>query len=196
MSRILNRRQVVDAPMVDAGHLYLDEVPEHIEQKRVQMQMQRLRVEQAKRNAEIMNRERARRADLIKMKNAQMHGAMLERSLRQKGHETAYAAKRQGQGWVRQYGLNNPLLGFVDETSEPDFEQREVYEAQEFNNHLTARNNPGFLKNKDFPMVIDAPRGDFGGILTNDKYSADFSSRIVNDVKTDFGGYVPKPRRR
>lgn len=195
MSRILNRRELANVPMVDAGHLYLGEVPENIEAKRAKLRWAQIRHAQARRNAEVQARERARIADQRAIRDAQLHGDMLARSLSKPGHDIVHAAVNQGTGWTRQYGNGNPLMGFVDETAEPDFEMRDTYPAQEFNNHLTANTNINYTRFKDYPLVMDAPRGDFGGVLTNDTNSADFSEYIVNEVKTDFG-YVPKARLR
>lgn len=123
---------------------------------------------------------------------------MLQRSLRNTGHAVHYASKHQGSGNVPRYGVKTPGLGFVDatlQTSNPDYSQHEVYEAQQFNNCLASQDMVGYSKFKDYPLVLDSPKGDFGGLLTDEKGSADFSTWIVNDDRQDFG-YVPQRRRR
>ena len=101
----------------------------------------------------------------------------------------------QGTGYVNQFGINTPLMGFADEVRDADFSVSSVIPAQEFGNRLSNKSVAAYTKFKDFPLVVDAPKGDFGGILVNEKGSADFSTWIVNDAKQDFG-YTPRRRAR
>lgn len=198
--RVLNRRQLASVPMVDAGHLYLGEVSDAVELRREKLRRKQFQEQQARRNAEVRARAARNRAENQVTANAQRHGAVLERSLRNTGRAAMMGAVHQGDGFIPQYGVKNPLLGFVDEVADADFEMQDVYPAQEFNNLLTARNNPAYLKLKDFPLVIDAPNATnsgFQGVLLTNENSADFAELIVNDSRRDFG-YVPKhsPKRR
>jgi hypothetical protein len=193
--RILNRAQLARVPMVDAGNLYLGEVSASAEVQRARIARANAQRAAQMRVANARAAAAAAAENNRRMRAAQMHGEMLERSLRQSGANIVAAAKRQGSGWVPQYGVKNPLLGFVDETVNPDYSQSEVYNAQEFNNRLTANDNRCYVKFKDYPLVLDSPKGDFGGILTSEGGSPDFSHMIVDDVQQDFG-YTPRPRRR
>lgn len=193
--RITNMRQLANVPMVDAGDLYLDRQSRAIEARRLQIQRrERDQAIQAQRaQAAAVARRKAEEAQ--RLAEAQRYEAMMKRSMRRGGHDVVAAAKLQGLGFVSTYGVKNPLLGFVDEVDEPDFETRHVYNAPQFNNHLTARVPKAYIEGKDWPLVLDAPKGDFGSVLKSESTSPDFAHLIVHDVRSDFG-YVPKPRRR
>lgn len=199
--RVLNRRQLNRIPMVDQGNVNLDRVPMGAMNNREMIASNANRAAHTARVAQARAQQSAAREDRARLLQSQMHGAMLERSLRQPGHGVAAAARKQGMGWVPQFGVKNPTLGFVGEVkagsiTTPDYSEQEVYAAQEFNNVLTARNNPQFAKFQDYPMVMDAPNGDFGGVLTNESGSADFSEYIVMDDSKDFGHTPRMPMRR
>jgi hypothetical protein len=186
--RVLNKKQLANIPMVDAGNLYLgmgapDRVRDAIQRRELsyaQKVANNRRLEAERRRIETLNGERANQA----------HADMLKRSLHNSGRKVIAAAKKQGNGFLPQYGVKNAMLGFVDEVKKADFYNDEAIPAQDFNNALTAKDFAAYTQFKDFPLVEDA-RGDFGGILTNEKGSADFSTWIVDDAKTDFG-YVPR----
>lgn len=193
--RILNKRQLANVPTVDQDNLFLGEINDmvqarrdlHASEMRAMERRQMLRLAQA----EAIRREQDRLRDL----RAAKHEEMLKRSLRNGGHDVYRAAIRQGNGYVKQFGMSQPLAGFVDAEYVPDFSASDVIPAQEFSNKLSNKSVAAYTRFKDFPLVIDAPKGDFGGILTNEKGSADFSTWIVNDAPRDFG-YAPRRRRR
>lgn len=189
--RVLNRRQLDRIPMVDAGNLYLGEIPETVEQKRSRIQKQQMQEAQKRQLMAMQASNQRRQAEYARDQMSGAYEEMLKRSLRNTGRKSVVAVKHQG----KQYGVNNALLGFVDETTEPNYSQSEVYRAPEFKNGLTAKDCKNYTRFKDWPLVIDSPRGDFGGILTSEAGSPDFSTWITDDVKQDFG-YVPRPRRR
>lgn len=185
--RITNRRQLANIPTVDQDNLFLGEVSE-AERARMEIRARerqaQARAAQVRRNqAEKIRREQDRLRDL----RAMQHEEMLKRSLRNGGHSVQRAAQMQGTGYVKQFGIQKPLAGFEPATDTPDFSASDVYNAQQFSNCLSAKDVAAYTRYKDFPLVLDAPQGDFGGILTNEKGSPDFSTWIVNDAPSDFG---------
>lgn len=194
--RIFNRKQLASIPMVDAGNLYLGADSATVEARRAKIERDNQLRARAARAAQMRAQAAAKAEEARRIRAAQAHAEMLQRSLQRNNRQVALAGRRQGSGWVPQFGLRNPTLGFVDEVRGPgpNYNQSDVVPAQDFNNHLTNHDSKRYSQFKDFPLVVDAPKGDFGGILTNEAGSADFSERIVNDVRQDFG-YVPRRRR-
>lgn len=192
--RILNRRQLAKIPMADASNLYLgefDESSRSVAQKQDRAYANR----QARAKQRAIARQKYEEAQNA-VASAE-YTAMLKRSLKQDTSKYSQAMSgRSDFGFVPKFGNHTPLMGFVDSmpTTLKDFSQREVYPAQDFCNTKTSHDFVGYTKMKDFPLVEDA-NSDFGGILTTDSKSADFSEYIVNDAKHDFG-YAPRRRRR
>lgn len=193
--RILNKRQLDQIPMVDEANLYLGADNAQVEANRASIardNVARARIAQL-RQQNLQNR--ALKDEQLRARANMGYANMLKRSLRNTGKQAAMGAAKPSDGRVKQFGVNNAQLGFVDEccnsTVLSDYESRETYDAQEFSNKLTNHDAAAYTKFKDYPLVVDAPRGDFGGILTNEQGTADFSEWIVNDSQQDFG-YVPK----
>jgi hypothetical protein len=117
--------------------------------------------------------------------------------MRMSGYGVAHARKRQGHGFVPQYGIRNPLLGFVDQVpgSTTDYSMHTAQPAEEFCNKLSA-NDMKYTEYQDFPLVLDSKGGDFSGLLVDEAHSADFSERIFNDDRQDFGYQPRRPARR
>ena len=122
---------------------------------------------------------------------------MTKQAMRMSGHDVAYARARQGSGHVAQYGIRNPNLGFVDEVpgATTDFSMHTAQPASEFCNGLAVKDLK-YCEYQDFPLVLNSPAGDFSGILVNEAHSADFSERIFNDDRQDFGYTPRRPARR
>lgn len=207
--RLMNRRQLNNLPVVEQGNVIFDEAKGTMGAARA--------IANGYRQAAINRANAARNAAAIERRNTMLgdisaakHTAMLQRSLGQNKNQQglvlqARAARGNPMNGEKRFGVRNPQLGFCDpnasthatgNTINSDFIEEEIYNAQEFNNCLTSDHFKGNKQYQDFPQVWDAPKGDFGGILTNEQGSADFSTRIVNDAPADFG-YVPRsaPRR-
>jgi len=194
--RVLNSRQLRNLPRVDQGNLYLDEVSpvEQAQRDKILRDRQKLMmVNDARAKAQ---RQEIYRQEMVRQKQSEAHNRMLQRSLKQDGHATMRAIQNQGKGFVPQFGVRAHQTGFVDcqDARQADFLAQDVYNAPQFNNHLTAKDRKSYSKYKDWPLVMDAA-GDFGGYLLCEAGSPDFSTRIVNDARTDFG-YVPQRRRK
>lgn len=166
-------------------------------QDRARLRAQEAANRRRQQHAYLMAQENARRQEHAAAVQAKRNEAMLQRSLNQNAKTRALAGARHSLGNVPVFGRAHPLMGFVDAipdcTMDADYRQDQVVPAQEFNNALAAK-DLAYTKFRDYPLVLDAPSGDFGGILTNEAGSADFSERIVNDVKQDFGS-SPKFKR-
>lgn len=179
--RFLNMNQLANIPDADPNFGSAAEVAKR-----------RMKAEQLKRQLIARQREQAQ----IEA-NAARRRELDAQSRRLSGHNVAYARGRQGMGFVPQYGVHNPLLGFVDEVpgSAVDFDMHTAQPVEEFCNGLSAKNLK-YTEYQDFPMVLDAPKGDFSGILVDEAHSADFSERIYNDDRQDFGYTPRRPMRR
>jgi len=178
--RILNIRNLANIPSVDSPMGAVDREKLHKLREYRQQQLAARARQHAQAEAASARRE-----------------AMLKRSLQMNGHAVAHARANQGSGQVPQYGVVNPHLGFVDEVpaSSKDFSAHTARDAQEFNNKLAAK-DIGYTSFQDFPLVLDSKGGDFSGILVDETHSPDFSERIFNDTRQEFG-YVPqRPRRK
>lgn len=151
---------------------------------------------------------RARAAAVAKQKQisaqnelaAQKQNAMLQRSLRQGSEANLRGMGGHSLGFVPSFGVYNPLVGFVDANTETDYAMEHVVPAQEFSNQLASKDFPDWTKFHDYPWTIDSPNGDFGGFLTNEAGSADFSHFIVHNEPEDFGRVdivdLSRPNRR
>lgn len=153
----------------------------------------------AQRKAEEMKRRLAARArEAAQREQNQYQREMLDnQSRRLSGYGVAFARAHQGSGFIPQYGIKNALLGFVDEVpgSATDFDMHTAQPVTEFCNGLSAKDLK-YTEYQDFPMVMDSPGGDFSGVLVDEAHSADFSERIFNDDRQDFGYAPRRPMRR
>jgi hypothetical protein len=178
--RFLNMRQLANIPDADGS---FEGVQQRAEQR---AQLKQQYKESLARQQKQIDMASARRAE------------MLKRSLDNNGRAVVHARARQGSGQVAQYGVMNPLLGFVDEVPAhfKDFSAHTAVPVAEFRSVLAAK-DVGYTALRDFPLVLDSKGGDFSGVLTDEAHSPDFSMRIMDDVRQDFG-YVPqrKSRRR
>jgi hypothetical protein len=130
------------------------------------------------------------RADALR---SRVHGENLKRSLQQSNDPTMVMAYAQGhKPYNSDTGngfIKNPAEGFVDaepvNVNSTDYSNYEIVNAPGFENTKSAKD----LGLRDYPKFVDQKEAvsDFSGILVHEAGSADFSSKIVNDVKSDFG---------
>jgi len=186
---IFNPKKAI--PLVDAGNVHhSDRVTAPEDRARIR---QNELVERRKRQQfYLMQQAQQKRLEHEAAVRAHKQNAMLQRSLKQK---PALMGAKHSFGSVPQFGNSTPLMGFTDEARDADYSQQEVIPAQEFNNALACKDFADYTKFKDYPLVLDAPAGDFGGVLVNEKGSPDFAALIVNDVRQDSGA-VPRRRRK
>jgi len=197
-----NRKNYKNAPMVEEAYMTVEPnrearvaKSEHL--RRVEMQKEHLAM-QARRKAVNAQRADNARREIQAYKNAKMHERSLKTPHQNKLLEMALMQKfTPVQGGQT---TKNELMGFLPavpmkqgETAyDPDFSVYKAVPAQEFSNHLRAKD----LHYKDYPLVQDAShKGDFSGVLLSEKGSPDFSTMIVNDVDRAFGR-LPRRRRR
>lgn len=207
--RLLNKNQLNNLPVVEQGNMFLGEARGTAEAA----QAIKRGYQQAARDRAVASHNQKRMASRNQAMGdaaAANHAAMLARSIKPNAKQQGLVLEAQNnrgnmmQGQNR-FGVRSPGMGFIapsavstSNTINSDFIEEEIYNAQEFNNCLTSDHFKGYKQYKDFPMVWDSPKGDFGGILTDERGSADFSTRIVNDAPNDFG-YIPQraaPRKQ
>lgn len=187
-------KEIKHAPYVDEVELVFEpnnerrvresEKIRELERKKCEMKIQALRkkLEEEKKRAWKMEKERY------------AYAKMLERSLRTPIDPNYKKAIKEGYKPFHPTDLiRDPLKGWVKgeiaqqkvSLKDPDFNIHRAVPAQEFTNHIRARD----LAYRDYPLVRDTRNtSDFSGVIVDEASSPDFSNFAVVKDKTDFGG--------
>lgn len=171
-------------------------------------QNMRVKVAKAKADAEAAAQKAAQ--DAATAKQVQALGAVNARHARDLAKSVAgrtnantrktLQARAQGH---KAFNKGNPLTkdpmmgwceGEVCNLRDADFMASEVIPANHFNNIISDEYLRQSLWPADWRLVKDANEdfgrpssADFGGVLTDSKHGADFSTMIVDEAKRDFG---------